>query len=398
MSFISCKEATKNAPDRESKREIEGNDYDYLRLKTAPFKPISDQRFNYIDLFSGCGGTALGVDEACRSLGMRSHVPFAIDNNPSAGAVFRDNFPKANFVLDDILNFLSPELDVPISAAERKLAAAVGAVDLVIGGPPCQGHSDLNNFSRRQDPKNALYSSMARAARVFRPKHVVIENVQGIPHDRNQVFQATVSELNRLGYDVEAGLVDLALIGVPQRRRRHIVIASLGVAPPRLPEIIAKNEIVEQRGVRWAIEDLRVALGEKLIDTPSTPSQDNKRRIDYLFDNNLYDLPNTHRPPCHRDKKQTYKSIYGRLRWDVTSQTITSGFYSMCMGRYVHPSERRTLTAHEAARIQFFPDFFSFEAAGNRTSIAKLIGNAVPMKLAYVIVLSLLGQKIGKTV
>jgi DNA (cytosine-5)-methyltransferase 1 len=80
------------------------------------------------------------------------------------------------------------------------------------------------------------------------------------------------------------------------------------------------------------------------------------------------------------------------LRWDEPAQTITSGFYSMCMGRYVHPSRQRTLTAHEAARLQFIPDSFSFEAAGTRSALAEMIGNAVPPKLSYVLVRALLDQ------
>lgn len=97
---------------------------------------------------------------------------------------------------------------------------------------------------------------------------------------------------------------------------------------------------------------------DTLMDMPSKPSKDNLKRIDYLFENNIYDLPNEQRPPCHQKGNHTYKSIYGRLHWDEPSQTITSGFYSMCMGRYVHPQLPRTLTAHEAARLQFFPDYF----------------------------------------
>ena len=85
-------------------------------------------------------------------------------------------------------------------------------------------------------------------------------------------------------------------------------------------------------------------------------------------------------------------SVYGRLSWDKPAQTVTRGFYSMCMGRYVHPSQRRTLTAREAARLQFFPDFFDFSGANTRTAIATLIGNAVPPKLIYPFVRELILQ------
>jgi DNA (cytosine-5)-methyltransferase 1 len=110
------------------------------------------------------------------------------------------------------------------------------------------------------------------------------------------------------------------------------------------------------------------------------PQSQTEKRINFLFDNQLYELPNEQRPPCHRDKAHSYDTVYGRLRWDRPAQTITSGFYCMCMGRYVHPEQRRTLTGHEAARLQFFPDFFDFSPAKSRTKLAEIIGNAVPPK------------------
>src|SRR5690606_5320498 len=92
--------------------------------------------------------------------------------------------------------------------------------------------------------------------------------------------------------------------------------------------------------------------------TASTTKKINKKRIDYLFENNLWDLPDSQRPDCHKEKSHSYKSCYGRLRWDKPAQTLTSGFGSMGQGRYVHPLQRRVITPHEAARIQGFPDFF----------------------------------------
>jgi DNA (cytosine-5)-methyltransferase 1 len=232
---------------------------------------------------------------------------------------------------------------------------------------------------------------MARAAEVLQPKYVIIENVQGIMHDSRNVLQRTIESLKSLGYYVSDGLVETVTIGVPQKRRRHIVVASIY---PLHKIVRSMFDAVAPigRDVEWAIGDLRDAVPTSIIDQPSTPSKANLSRIDYLHKHDLFDLPNEQRPPCHRDKVQTYNSVYGRLRWDNPAQTMTSGFYSMCMGRYVHPEKRRTLTAHEAARLQFFPDFFKFESAGTRTAIAKLIGNAVPMKLSYVLLRELFSE------
>lgn len=372
--------------------EVQGSDYGYLRFSERPLIGSWSRTVRTVDLFAGCGGTALGVEEACRSLGLRSEIAWAIDLEASACRVFKDNFPEASVVEGDLQSYLSGDVKGALTDDERRLRKQVGEVDLLIGGPPCQGHSDLNNFSRRNDKKNGLYLYMARAAQVLQPQHVLIENVQGLPHDSSGVLDRTLSVLEKEGYRLSHGLIDMARLGVPQRRRRHIVLASRIGSVRTLEDIVRDAEIAE-RDVAWAIADLTDRPATSIINTPSTPSKDNQARINYLFDNGLFDLPNEQRPPCHRDKKQTYTSVYGRMRWDRPSQTVTSGFYSMCMGRYVHPDRRRTLTGHEAARLQFFPDFFRFEAAGSRTALAKIVGNAVPMKLSYTLTRELLRER-----
>ncbi|MCS7295093.1 MAG: DNA cytosine methyltransferase, partial [Dehalococcoidia bacterium] len=144
--------------------------------------------------------------------------------------------------------------------------------------------------------------------------------------------------------------------------------------------------------LRWAIADLET-IRSCPLDVPAVPSPENRRRIDYLFDQDLYELPDEIRPQCHRDG-HSYPSVYGRLRWEEPSGTITTGFMSMGRGRFVHPSQRRTLTPHEAARIQGFPDDFIFITdplhPPSRSSLAKWIGDAVPPPLAYVAVLAAL--------
>lgn len=149
------------------------------------------------------------------------------------------------------------------------------------------------------------------------------------------------------------------------------------------------QQSMAERTLRWACEDLRAVESQAPIDSWATSSPDNRERIQYLFDHELYDLPDAMRPPCHRDKKHSYRSVYGRLRWDEPAPTITSGFNSPGQGRFIHPDARRTLTPHEAARAQFIPDFFRWGDA-KREPLTQMIGNAVPPKLAYGVALELL--------
>jgi DNA (cytosine-5)-methyltransferase 1 len=144
------------------------------------------------------------------------------------------------------------------------------------------------------------------------------------------------------------------------------------------------------RPVRWAIGDLRTRSGRRSFDRPGRTTAKNQKRIDWLFDHDEHDLPDRLRPDCHRYEEHSYRSVYGRMYWDEPAQTITSGFGCMGQGRFVHPMERRTLTPHEAARLQFIPDFFRFDDELPRTALADMIGNAVPVKLTYVFALELL--------
>lgn len=368
--------------------EIDGDDHAYLRRRDRPDWQVGGRTVRIVDLFSGVGGLTLGACEAARSLDLAAECALAVDRDEAAIACHAANFPNGRAEIADVAEMFTADFEARLSTAERRLRREVGDVDLLLGGPPCQGHSDLNNYSRRDDPKNGLYGTMARAARVLRPRHVVVENVAGAAHDRGGVVQATVDALQRLGYDVTTGLVEGIRIGVPQRRRRLLVVGSLSPVPDL--ETVQQGSATPPRDLRWAIGDLVDTSPSTPFDTPSTPSKDNRRRIAHLFEHDLYDLPDEERPACHRDKPHTYRSVYGRLRWDEPAQTITSGFYSTCMGRYVHPARPRTLTAHEAARLQFFPDDFDFAPCGRRTTLARVIGNAVPPKIAYAVVRALL--------
>lgn len=362
--------------------EVRGCDWSYLRSRhRATLMPEAGDAIRVVDLFSGVGGLTLGAVEAAASLGKSIDVRFAGDSDPAATRCYRRNFSGANAICADLRSVFTENLNKRLSKAEQDLRSQVGNLDLLLGGPPCQGHSDLNNYSRRDDPKNHLYAIMGRAAAVLDPRVVVIENVPGARHDRSGSVRTTVEQLDTLGYTVATHVVNAVDLGVPQSRKRLLVVAYKEGTFDL--EAVIKNYQLSTRSVRWAISDIEYDEQVGLMSQPASSSADTKRRIDFLFDNNLLDLPNEQRPPCHRNRNHSYMSVYGRLSWDKPAQTVTRGFYSMCMGRYVHPSQRRTLTAREAARLQFFPDFFDFSEAKNRTAIATLIGNAVPPKLIY---------------
>ncbi|MGK8204363.1 DNA cytosine methyltransferase [Burkholderia cenocepacia] len=371
--------------------EMQSDDKAFLRLQSRPLLEEDEGEISLVDLFCGAGGITLGMQEAAHAHKLRLAIKFAADFEARAIEVYRENFPDARAELVDLAQVFSQDVEATdFTERERELVRSVGKLDVLVGGPPCQGHSDLNNFSRRHDPKNDLYLVMARAAKVLNPAFVVIENVPGAKHDRGGVFAETIDALTRQGYSISYDTVNVKDIGVPQSRRRLVLIAS------REEHVNVSNIVsiyrTKPRDLAWAIQDLERRESNSIMDEPSKPSRDNRARIDYLFENDLYDLPDDERPPCHRKGGHSYKSIYGRLKWSDSAQTITSGFYSMCMGRYVHPSQRRTLTAREAARIQFFPDYFSFDAAEKRTSLAQIIGNAVPPKLSFVLGHYLIGQ------
>jgi DNA (cytosine-5)-methyltransferase 1 len=347
-----------------------------------------------IDLFSGCGALSLGATDALRSLGVPANQIAAVDTDEAAVSVYERNFEGVRSFPTTIDELIDGELHAGTTERERALLRDVSPPDLLLGGPPCQGHSDLNNHTRRRDPKNALYLRMVRAAEIFEPSVVVIENVPGVRHDRGSVVDRAMAALKKLGYHIEAPcLLDAARFGVPQHRRRFFLIAT----KPRLPVAfhdVLSSQIRPLRTVRWAIADLRDARATATFDQGSKVSDDNRARMTYLLENDEYDLPDHLRPPCHSDGGHTYRSVYGRLHWDRPAQTITTGFGSMGQGRFMHPELPRTLTPHEAARLQSIPDYFHFGNT-NRGNLQRMIGNAVPPLLARAVVFSIYAGLLG---
>jgi DNA (cytosine-5)-methyltransferase 1 len=362
-------------------------DIAWLRLPARPWLGDRACPLRTADVFSGCGGMTVGACEAAWALGLSHESVLAIDTDETALEVFRQNFAPRVSMAESVETVFDGEVGARLTKSERRLRSQVPGVDLLLAGPPCQGNSDLNNHTRRVDPKNGLYARIARCAEVLRPAHVVIENVPGVLLDRGGVVGRTEERLHRMGFSVKSGVLDASLVGVPQTRRRHFLVAS------RAGEVdlgrMTEPHLCPCRPLSWSLQDLLDVPEHAVLDVPFKLSSENQARIAYLFDNGLYDLPDSQRPDCHRLKPHKYKAMYGRLRWDLPAPTITSGFGSPGQGRYVHPLKRRTLTPHEAARAQFFPDFFTF-GDQPRNALRALIANAVPSKLAFILVLELL--------
>lgn len=364
-------------------------DYDASWLR-SDFLPNFDEGrgvVSLVDLFSGCGGMSAGVAEAARALGLYLDPILAVDKDHVALEVFKENFPGVETRATPVEELFGLEHHRRFDADQRRLKRQVGTVDILLGGPPCQGHSNLNNSTRRNDPKNALFFTLARAAALLRPRHVVVENVRDIVYDEDDVFRMTRNYFeDELDYSVDTGLVKAERFGVPQHRHRMFLVASRETEVS-IARMVAPFLTVP-RTFHWACGDLDGSKGRAGFDKASQPHEQTMKRIDWLHDNEAWELPEEHRPPCHRDG-HTYPGVYGRMWEDEPAPTITTGFPYMGQGRFVHPTERRTITPHEAARLQFFPDRFEF-GKRSRAAFKRLIGNAVPPKLTYVLALQLL--------
>ena len=346
------------------------------------------------DLFSGAGGFSLGIHNAIKSLGFAPRFALSADEDEEAQEVYDVNFAPTyqltgnlGVAVDYGLNgwAASAEFDYFPEVIDPTLSKLEGQVSLLIAGPPCQGHSNVNNRTRRNDPRNLLYLTVPAIAVSLNIPMVVIENVPGVRRAKESVVETSCALLEQAGYLVDTMILSASNLGVPQTRQRHLIVASkLGQ-----PSIRAAYEAFKRRSrsVKWAIHDLSNAKPKNAFDRPAEISDENRARIEYLFDNDLHELPDQQRPECHQDG-HTYPAVYGRLKWDDASGTITTGFMSPGRGRFTHPGQPRSLTPHEGARLQGFPDSFRFELSSGEElrnrSFTKLIGDAVPPAIGFV--------------
>lgn len=361
--------------------------------------PVARQqrgRLRTLDLFCGPGGLALGFGQAARELGYEVVSEAAFDGDEGAHQVYRANHATRTAATAPIGNKL---IDYQVrGVAERarfrytpeilddRFAHIAGSVDVVLAGPPCQGHSNLNNHTRRADRRNELYLAVPAFAVAVDASMVVIENVPAVVHDRGRVVDTTIELLEKAGYEVTTGRFFADRMGWPQTRQRFFLLARKDQRPLDPMAVQAALAEPAPRPLWWAIEELEDAPVDGLMTLPIEWSDENRRRIQWLFDNGEHDLPPSERPECHQDGT-TYNAVYGRLYADRPAPTITSGFMTPGRGRYIHPTRMRTLTPREAARLQGFPDTYRFHPDESRPSakaqLGKWIGDAVPMPLGH---------------
>jgi DNA (cytosine-5)-methyltransferase 1 len=350
-----------------------------------------------IDLFSGCGGLSVGLEQAGFA------VILSVDNDPWALETHRHNLPGAAIDLD----LSDPErVDILL----RLLNGL--SIDLVAGGPPCQpfsraGRSKLRDLVRdgvrsAKDERTELWQAFISIVERLRPAAMMLENVPDMAlGDEVAIARAMTQRLEKSGYDVQMRLVDSWRLGVPQHRQRFILIAMRDgqkfTWPPEQKKITLREAIgdlpllrggqgrAEMPAGRAFSAFQRLARAEMngksvVFDHVTRPVRaDDREAFRMMKPGTLYgDLPKHLR----RYRDDIFDDKYNRLSWDNVSRSITAhiakdGYW------YIHPSESRTLTVREAARIQTFPDNFRF--AGNRTHAFRQIGNAVPVALAAAI-------------
>jgi DNA (cytosine-5)-methyltransferase 1 len=328
-------------------------------------------RPTFIDCFAGAGGLSLGITES----GFESI--FAFDAEPVACQTLRHNL--GGVVEAARIEDLDPE----------RIEVRFGKPDLVIGGPPCQGFSTQRRGAPT-DPRNDLVNLYWAFALSFEPKVIVMENVPGVLGTRGTHQMDAVREMAlESGYQIGSAVVDVTAIGVPQRRRRAIVVAW----NPEFSKPFDFSCFISDRQpmtVRDAIGDIPPPHDD-FTEHPTFAnhirvrmSERNLERIAHVPPGGgRLDIPEGLRLACHKGGTHRHLDVYGRLAWDEPAGTITAMFDNFTRGRFAHPTEDRNITSREGARLQSFPDWYEF--SGAKKEVARQIGNAVPPLLGRVI-------------
>jgi DNA (cytosine-5)-methyltransferase 1 len=327
------------------------------------------------DFFSGCGGTSCGFQQS----GME--IVMGLDVDKDSADSFRKNFPYANFILGDIR-----EIDTEVL---RPLIGDRGDPLLFCGCAPCQPFSKQNRHQDKRDPRRDLLAEFSRFVSAWLPEYVFIENVPGMQKikGKNGPFNKFVLLLRELGYSYSSDVVSAMSFGVPQTRKRLILVAQR-FGPISLPRASHGPEKQAFTTVRDVIGHLPpISAGEVHPDDPehqaASLSPINLVRISHTPEGGGRESWPAHlQLDCHKNHSG-HSDVYGRLAWDRMASGLTTRCISYSNGRFGHPVQNRALSVRENALIQTFPANYSF--SGNLASRARQIGNAVPPAMAKAI-------------
>lgn len=340
--------------------------------------------YTMIDLFSGVGGLSLGFEMA----GFKAVI--ANEYDASIAESYVKNRPHVKMIVNDIT-----QLPIQETFSEYR-----GKIDLIVGGPPCQGFSQKGQRKSINDERNFLFRYYYEVVALVKPKYFVMENVPNLLTTEDGYFKKEIESLfESIGYKIVADVLNASDFGVPQNRKRAVIIGRLGDYPLSMPKPQTRKVTI------WdAISDLAYlesGEGAEVQEYRYAPQSEYQRVLrdgSILLHNHVATKhselalerlrlipPNKGRevlPPEHLTKS-IYSGTWSRMLKDDISVTITTRFDTPSSGRFTHPFLNRAITVREAARIQSFPDTFVFH--GNKTSQMKQVGNAVPPLLAKAI-------------
>jgi DNA (cytosine-5)-methyltransferase 1 len=319
--------------------------------------------YTAVDLFCGCGG----MTEGLRQAGFNVIAGIELDDN--AALAYEMNHKDTSYLFhDDIRNVSTNDIVKLLKGGPLHLLAAC---------PPCQGFSSMRRKNKKgaiSDPRNKLIHEFYRFVEELRPVTIMLENVPAlIEYDD---FKQVARKLKRLGYEIDYKVVNVAKYGVPQRRKRLVMLGSLIGSVQIKP---GKSHLVTVRTTIQNLED-PVTTSDPVHRIYPKHTDKVQRQIELTPHDggSRSDLPDEYTLECHKQPGIGFKDVYGRLRWDDVSSTITGGCLNPSKGRFLHPKENRTITAREAALLQTFPINYMFPMNISRGALALMIGNALP--------------------
>lgn len=338
---------------------------------------------NAIDLFSGIGGLSVGF----RNAGFKILAANEIDTQIAHS--YSKNFPETDMINADIT-----ELDIASTFGKYK------NIDIVIGGPPCQGFSQKGKRLSLKDPRNYLFKYFSDVVAYVKPKYFLIENVPNILTTSHGFFKKEIYDIfSTLGYVVNSAILNAADYGVPQNRKRAFIVGTLGPRKVDFPthsvskvtiwdaisdlaflesgegEFKQRYAIPQQNAYQKSMRKDSMLLYNHVVTNHSKVALERMRLVPENGGRN--DLPKKHQT------KSIYSGTWGRMNKKEQSVTITTRFDTPSSGRFTHPYLNRAITVREAARIQSFSDNIIFW--GTKSSQMKQVGNAVPPLLAETI-------------